>query len=96
MFTLSAEKAALFVPRRALICIKANRSHLTQVSYSRAAQQSPRHTIEARVSGDARDALNAAQNKLQTALRTAAALLESSRDVLQRHLTCAHARHGTD
>ena len=46
--------------------------------------------------GDARGALNTAQNKLQTALRTAAAPLESSRDVLQRYLTCAHARRGTD
>ena len=62
MFTLSAEKAALFVPRRALICIKANRSHLTQVSYSRAAQQSPRHTIEARVSSHNTGGIFAVQN----------------------------------
>ena len=30
-FTLSAEKAALIVPGRALICIKATRSHLSLV-----------------------------------------------------------------
>jgi DNA repair exonuclease SbcCD ATPase subunit len=36
--------------------------------------------------GEARGALNTAQNKLQTALRTVAALVESSRDVLQRNL----------
>jgi recombinational DNA repair ATPase RecF len=36
--------------------------------------------------GDTRGALNTAQNKLQTALRTAAAQVDSSRDVLQRHL----------
>jgi hypothetical protein len=62
LFTLSAEKAALFVPRRALTCIKANRSHLTQVSYSRAAQQSPRHTIEARVSSPNTGGIFAVQN----------------------------------
>ena len=36
--------------------------------------------------GETRGALNTAQNKLQTALRTATAQVESSREVLQRHL----------
>ena len=36
--------------------------------------------------GETRGSLNTAQNKLQTALRTAAAQVESSREVLQRHL----------